>query len=1170
MAREDQDFQILNCLEDKEFKLLSWGLVDGGFGDEEFLDLLDDIAEQLEDDRTAEEIRESLKGKALITEVRYSTKRLWRTRMAETVRLLFRLRQLFPKHRDQQKWRSAPTLVSDYRFVAKKRRFPKRDVPAKKFIEEALANKSQEFKAPLEALTKTEGEPLMLAPFQVRSTERILRSIGSSEPTATLVSAGTGSGKTKAVYLPALAHLASISDPDSWTKMLALYPRNELIKDQLRALLLELRLLKKYSGKSLSVGVWYGDTPFNTMADKWRQERGRKVCPFLKCLSCESNLYLLNDGGLECSSNSCSDVVKKDELILTREQMQGTPPDVLLTSVETLNRRINDDWSKHVFGVGPKVKHPPRVLLLDEVHVYSGIPGAQVTHLLRRWRHAVGSPVHTVGLSATITDGDVFFSQLASVHQNDVTVVEPKHDEYLNEGKEYLIALRGNPASATSLMSTTIQAIMLLRRSLDLLSSKISKGAYGSKLFAFTDNLDITNRFVHFLRNAEGQTDNGKPDPNKTEGSLANLRHSALPDRQSRIDDGQDWEISTQIGHPLDTTKPLKIERTSSQDHGFDKTADVVIATASLEVGLDDDTVGAVVQHKAPRDAASFLQRKGRAGRTRQMRPWTAVVLSDYGRDRIAFQAWDTLFDPQVPSKILPTSNRYILRIQATHVLLDWLSEQIYSPNMKGTVWSDLTGPKQGGADLQGNSQRRAKILECLKHVTESRDLQDDFSNYLKQSLQITDEEASRLLWMPPRGVFSVVVPTLIRRLESGWKRANSDQKDIHSPLYKPPLPDFLPSATFEDLLLPEIGIVIPSVEEDTEEDTEEDVQAMGVESALREFLPGKVTHRFATQWTGDRLWIPVSSDSPNEPLDPDDFFVSEPLGTITVDTNSIRVLRPHLVKPENPPREVRSSSNAMPIWRSSFDSELDPLTRKIPDYLGFSKNFSELGFFFHQNGNPLIVNRCSLGAEGSISLENESKAIPFKTEFVDSEGPVALGYRLEVDGISFKINDPDDWGAALQDVPLLERSLHKDWFIDCIKSSSLLRERTSIFVRERLAELSLSSIIEKSRSGVPNLVFFNSFCLALFTEARLRSLISISSLRALDTVSFISLFFVPNFDFLSLFSESAFNLLVALCSANFLFSKSLVNCGGFVNNFDCDRGFFLKFDDFLKTSFFL
>jgi hypothetical protein len=28
------------------------------------------------------------------------------------------------------------------------------------------------------------------------------------------------------------------------------------------------------------------------------------------------------------------------------------------------------------------------------------------------------------------------------------------------------------------------------------------------------------------------------------------------------------------------------------------------------------------------------------------MRPWTVVVLSDYGRDRIAYQGYDILFNP--------------------------------------------------------------------------------------------------------------------------------------------------------------------------------------------------------------------------------------------------------------------------------------------------------------------------------------------------------------------------------------------------------------------------------------------------------------------------------------------------------------------------------------------
>jgi hypothetical protein len=30
------------------------------------------------------------------------------------------------------------------------------------------------------------------------------------------------------------------------------------------------------------------------------------------------------------------------------------------------------------------------------------------------------------------------------------------------------------------------------------------------------------------------------------------------------------------------------------------------------------------------------------------MRPWTVVVLSDFGRDRLAYQGYDLLFDPEL------------------------------------------------------------------------------------------------------------------------------------------------------------------------------------------------------------------------------------------------------------------------------------------------------------------------------------------------------------------------------------------------------------------------------------------------------------------------------------------------------------------------------------------
>ena len=52
-----------------------------------------------------------------------------------------------------------------------------------------------------------------------------------------MVTAGTGSGKTLAFYLPLFAWLSDNVQPQSGkTTALALYPRNELLKDQLQTL----------------------------------------------------------------------------------------------------------------------------------------------------------------------------------------------------------------------------------------------------------------------------------------------------------------------------------------------------------------------------------------------------------------------------------------------------------------------------------------------------------------------------------------------------------------------------------------------------------------------------------------------------------------------------------------------------------------------------------------------------------------------------------------------------------------------------------------------------------------------------------------------------------------------------------------------------------------------
>src|SRR6516164_1006638 len=93
--------EFLTQLEAFENRLLSWGVVDGGFTREE---LIEEAAHFLRDVETdPEDLLEDMIATGLLFEVEGGR---YRTRMAETVRLLVRLRQMFPG----RPWQSSPTL----------------------------------------------------------------------------------------------------------------------------------------------------------------------------------------------------------------------------------------------------------------------------------------------------------------------------------------------------------------------------------------------------------------------------------------------------------------------------------------------------------------------------------------------------------------------------------------------------------------------------------------------------------------------------------------------------------------------------------------------------------------------------------------------------------------------------------------------------------------------------------------------------------------------------------------------------------------------------------------------------------------------------------------------------------------------------------------------------
>ena len=187
--------RVLDALEQREAALLSWGIVEVAETAMDVAEIADDIINEFDFDATnfsiSAEVIACLVERGLIFELSLNGEKAYRSRMAETVRLMFHLRQLFPKHAGDYRWQDAPNLVADYRFIWKRRQYPSRDIKQAQALSELTDDiKSPKLKIALETLIKHD-----LAKFQVEATKKILNTLNAAnKDTATLISAGTGSG----------------------------------------------------------------------------------------------------------------------------------------------------------------------------------------------------------------------------------------------------------------------------------------------------------------------------------------------------------------------------------------------------------------------------------------------------------------------------------------------------------------------------------------------------------------------------------------------------------------------------------------------------------------------------------------------------------------------------------------------------------------------------------------------------------------------------------------------------------------------------------------------------------------------------------------------------------------------------------------------------------------
>ncbi len=694
-ALSDTDFVILNALEDLEAKRINFGVFEAWTS---FADLAD--GRPISRSAVAEACqRLADHGWLLIAD-----EERVRSRMAELAREVRQIKQRFDRDDAAQR----PYLVRSLKVELRNRDKPERSASMSATFATAATGRSVELQATLSglhaALAEMWGDTAGLASFQARSIIEISRAWEAGEPDAFVIAADTGSGKTEAGALPLIAAAAAdLLKGVHGTRVVMAYPRIRLAANQAQRLARYLAALAKQNDMpTVTLGLQVGQVPEDLEnLREWDRTAGWAALgagafsfPLFGCPSCGSELLLQSGAGVDGADRLVCTHCHWDYAgwIGSKRGLRHQPPAIFLPTTDSLHQWLHDPRYGRLFGDDEGFA-PPRAVLADEIHLYSHVHGAQVGYALRRLAARAKmngpdiGPMLAVGMSATLGDPAKSWGRLVDRSQVETLTPTAAEKKPNPRGREYFyfvqpeVESRGKDVAGNS---TTIQALMALAHGM----RRRTGDEGGFRSLAFLDSVDKLRRLHAAYDDAESQKE------------LAAFRTRRYPDDPvtgaprdaccgkplgcDLFVDGECWHFAatdqnqvgskgrTRPGRPLRVAPQPIFSGSEGKVEALLKQSEIIFTTSSLEVGYDDPDISLVYQHYAPRNLASFIQRKGRGGRGSDDRPITAVTLSLYNsRDTWWFRQPSEMISPAGFDTPLNPDNHFVIRGQLVTTILD-------------------------------------------------------------------------------------------------------------------------------------------------------------------------------------------------------------------------------------------------------------------------------------------------------------------------------------------------------------------------------------------------------------------------------------------------------------------------------------------------------------------